>query len=698
MDAPPFPTPDADSSDNPDELRHVIAALRAHAAWQTRALSATQAAHDMLAQRASDQVDDAEVEAAAQTGKKEQGEVIESLRAQLFQAREDRDEARRLLEQESSTVRDLRLRLADSRRAFMRLQQEGESVRKAIADRRRSQQQLTGSGVGAGGAGGAGVGLGLSPSILAAGQQPTPAPPDDPGEAKAKRASKRASLAFGPNGTINLTASRNFGRTGHARTPSSTTSSFAGAGNAPLSTTAPTASSSSSSSQTDRKLRGLSLLGGTATGGGRASGVTTPTIAGTSPSTNPTPRGSPPLSTSDDSTTNNGPDANPLPTKPERLHRRGSSSASAMSALSPSLRPRSPGATSTTSSNAASPRPGTSVPAPPSVADPEEAADVARRRSYMLGTGGGVASATEGNSSSVSNLIAERLQVQLSSRGAELERLRMELGRARDELDQVKEARWASDVCLQALKEYIALLPSDSPSTRPDTQMGEATTKEQAEDSAASGGSQHKRLHLPPLPVDSTAALEPGDEALALQPKMRKTHQANESWSSKLGSMWRKATAIAPSQNESFRPEGAGGGGPPLPPRAPNDTTPRSSLGSSLSSFGMAASSRAKSPPATVLEEDEKQPGTPVHASPLADPADTSPIPGDPVPPPPPRPQRPQGSSWNVEKDGSPELGEPVEPPEEEEHASSPRPLTPPAHAEISLDAEPQESRVAQEA
>lgn len=154
MDAPPFPTPEGDGSDNPEELRHVIASLRAYSAWQEQALSATQASHDKLARRASDAADESALEAAAHHGGTEQEEVIKSLRTQVAQLRGERDEARGLLEQESDTVRDLRLRLADSRRAFMRLQQEGESVRKAVADRRRSTQ-VTGSG--------------LATSILAAG-------------------------------------------------------------------------------------------------------------------------------------------------------------------------------------------------------------------------------------------------------------------------------------------------------------------------------------------------------------------------------------------------------------------------------------------------------------------------------------------------------------------------------------------------
>lgn len=557
-----IPSPERDTSEEPGELRAVIAALRCALASRERVGEGTGPGADPCADAGPDHV--------------------ASLRTQLVQAQSERDEAVRQRDEEANTVRDLRLRLADSRKAFMRLQSEGESVRKAIAERR--QPAATGSGATL-----------LLPGGAVGSTSPTPdtnKTPEDEEEARAKRASKRASLAFGPNGTINPAAARNFGRSAHSRSGSLAT---------PTSSTAAVAAA-------DRKLRGLSLVGGPPTS------TTSPSLGAVAGSTSPQP-GTDEASSAAIGLGIQGANANVngvangsgagAESRRTMGHRRTSSSISGLSAFSSSLRPRSPSAMSAASSRAPSPRlppsAGSVVQAAAVAADPDEAADVVRRRSRMLGTG----AAEGGVSTSLAGANAERLNAQLNARGTEIERLRLEMRQMRDDLDQMREARDASEVCLQALREYIALLPPEQGASDPTAVSKEA-------------GAAPVALTLPPLPVDSTGALEPGDEQAVLRPGARASHQTQESWSTKLGTMWRRATAppqeevqgadsALAAEGEKEKPETSGG--------RSRSSSNYSSLGANLASLGLPSLVRTSTSPgttpgderpATVPEEEEE--------------------------------------------------------------------------------------------
>lgn len=451
--APPLPSVLHDTSNDPEELRHVIGALRVRCAWQARALRAAHVANEALTQRAADLADRAAQRVAAQTEttQQEQGEVIVSLRTQRAQLANQLELAQRAYETEATTVRELRVRLEDARRAASRWQQENEALRKALVENNR--RQATGSTVPSTST--ETTSVAASPALtttsatttdtdeararrilkrasIAFGTklEPVAAPPptssNDIDEARARRASKRASLAFGPNGTLSLAAARQAGTRPphhHTRTVSSYTSPSVlngGDGSPPLSASSVTIS--------DRKLRGLSLLG-EPSGLTMSPRTTSPTVPVVSSPVAESPGGASSFLASARET------LPPLGSVIGLGVRMTTEEKLQTSPLSPSESQQS----GVASTSRQPPSSTTSV-------DTEEAADVARRRSRMLGTGQPPAS-------------TERLQAQLTARSTELERVRSELARTRTELEHVREDQGASEVCLRALKAYVATLP-----------------------------------------------------------------------------------------------------------------------------------------------------------------------------------------------------------------------------------------------
>lgn len=508
---PSAPPPERDASDDPVKLHKVIDALRAHAAWHVDTLAATQAAYEALAQHASDAEDAQHQVHSRANGDKEASEVIDSLRTQLAQAqlerdeaKAQRDEAKAQREEGARTVGDLRLRLEDSRKAFMRLQTESENARKTLSERNRLNQASIG------GNGASSLLRGSPPNAPAqALLSPFQAAEDD--EAKAKRNSKRASLAFGPNGNINVAASRDFGRMSHSTTHAT-----------PRPTTPP-----SGVGAFERKLRTLSLVGRPPTNTAGASLQPVADRPGPSNPTSPASAGSGIHAHEPGSSSH-----------VRGHHHHTSSNMSGHSSFSSSLRPMSPSTASNASSRGQNPRP---PPAPASfvqvtaASETDDAVDAARRRSRMLGTASPTSEAT---CNAVSTEAAvERLNTQLYTKSSEIDRLQKELQQVREELDQALEARAASDACSRSLREFIALLPSEQAPPGP---TASTSTEPVAEGSMSSTKAIPMFSHLFP----KTSEVE---DAAAATPS--RSDQQPQSKLSRLGSMLRRTSSIASRQN-----------------------------------------------------------------------------------------------------------------------------------------------------
>ncbi|KDN39544.1 hypothetical protein K437DRAFT_296086 [Tilletiaria anomala UBC 951] len=187
----PPPVQDADAlaldsvaqTTDPDVLRATIAALRTELGARDGQLATLRAdlalarhTHDALLARSAGWADSLQELAAR----------VPQLQDALAREQAARAEA-------DDRVKDLRLRAEESRRAFMRLQGESEKERKAAAAvRRESHRRSFGS-------------VALAPPVAGASVSPpgaaAPGSLLDEEEARELRKSKRASLAFGPNGT-----------------------------------------------------------------------------------------------------------------------------------------------------------------------------------------------------------------------------------------------------------------------------------------------------------------------------------------------------------------------------------------------------------------------------------------------------------------------------------------------------------------
>ncbi|KAN0061583.1 hypothetical protein ACQY0O_006430 [Thecaphora frezii] len=404
---------------------------------------------------------------------------VPALEAELQQEKEAR-------ELEADRVKDLRLRAEESRRAIMRLQgDQGAARAKAKSDNRRS----------------------MGPGVLASWVPPGSSGGRDEQEDAELKRSKRASLAFGPNASLNVG-----GRPGHRRTASgsrsvSANSRIGDAADEPDEPTSPTLQ------QNANGLRGLRLSGTSL--GPHGLSLHPPTASVDEANSNPGSRRS--------SMHSNGM-RSPRLSGVEQLADGEGAQAAASTRLS-------------VPSSAASIRNMLALTSPalsPAIASSngctspilEDGEDGASRAQAAAASD--LATALHSTSSDL------QLEADLKAKDIEVERLNREMREMRNKMEEAIEARLASEACLKALREFIANHDAAADASEPSDQGGA-----NGEQRSSVGAGLLRGVKLPPLPTDDIA-----DDAADAGPSRRDSKQASiGGWSMKLPQLMRKNTS-----------------------------------------------------------------------------------------------------------------------------------------------------------
>ena len=436
---------------------------------------------------------------------------LEALNARVPQLQAELDAERAARQEGADCIKDLRLRAEESRRAFMRLQAEQDAARKAAkAENRRSMGSASLAGWNPASANGAGP-----PSI-------------DEDEVKALKHSKRASLAFGPNGTISAGAARSFGL--HRRENSGGKPYRRDGSDEDEAAENGARASGMPSSGSARGLRGLSLLGAPTSGSTAGSDDGKSSRRASALSFNASPSSAVSDLPSEDGPLNFASLRRASPPSQQR----GSisnSRASGMPTSAESLGLFVPPPNSSRSAGPHSPVPSgsglSSIGSPimeshedgeTSLCEVEgDASPKTARSAWPSASTGGM-----------STLSAMRLEAQLQAKNSEVERLRLEMSSLKGHIQEAQDARRASEACVKALREFIA--HGDSAAAAASAKIGSPVEKD------GQAPVDLKNVKLPPLPTDADAE-EELDERASARPA--------SSWSLRLSTfpgMMRKTT------------------------------------------------------------------------------------------------------------------------------------------------------------
>jgi hypothetical protein len=475
LSAPPRRSPSPPLSSNVPDLHAQVRKLRAE-------LATLRTAHDALLSRSAE-LADREWAGSSSSGGSAYGSppaaAATQARVRELEAALAQERARR--EEEEAKVMDLRIRGEESRRAIMRFQTEAAG---AAQNNRRSMGPASLAG--------------WNPAALPNASPQPGAEEDD--EALARRKSKRASLAFGPTARADILAAGRGPAAGHRRTSS---------GGAPTDDGAPGAGG----------LRELRLGGTSAVPITLASEAASSTSRRSSQHSMLSPQGSHSELAPDDASP--GESLFGLRHALQRARRgtAGSDGSEGAVGLAP---PGRNGSVSPSPSSMTSPiledddESGVAT-FPDNLSVHSDAPGTARPMSFL-----GMHQA--GGSGPAPRALAEA-EGKLRAREAELERARKEMRRLGSALDEAREAREASEVCLRALRHFIE---------------EQAAAGGSGSASGANGEVAADALKLPPLPTDLSAE----DEEAVRSPGRKNSN--NATWGARLGSTFLRATAVTP--------------------------------------------------------------------------------------------------------------------------------------------------------